>query len=176
MTAVPSATLVEQALSGDSPTLPSWAEEPVRLIGNIVAGALAFLTAVSAALLFATDLAPESMRDELGVVVSGIGVAVVAVTKAQAWLTRQKVWSPSSAARATKQALYQLPPAEPGLLPHVAQASGAVVHGSRHVSLGVAKGGLDSDTWDELTDDEWQEPAPPEGVSQEDDPPDEPRA
>lgn len=127
--AVPGATLVEQALSGESPGLPSLVKEPAKLIGNVVASLLALFTALSALAVFFTDAAPESMRDELGFIIAGIGVIVTALTKAQAWFTRQKVWSPESTARAVKQALYTQPPAE-AVLPHVTDAAAALGDGT----------------------------------------------
>src|SRR5262245_59211188 len=90
--AIPGAsTPVDDALSGASPTLPKWLDEPVRLISNVVAGALAFFAALSALVVWAADVAPESMRDEIGVVSTGILAIVAVLTKAAGVFTRDKV-------------------------------------------------------------------------------------
>lgn len=116
--AVPGApTPLDDALSGTSPELPQWAREPVRFLGNLLAGALAVLGVASAVVLAATDVAPASMRDELAAVSGGILVAVAVATRVQAALVRAKVWSPASVATATRTALALPPPGTTVLVP-----------------------------------------------------------
>lgn len=125
--AIPGApTALDAALSGDSPTMPSWLEEPVKHIANVVSALIALLTAISALLLWLTDLVPDKYRVTLAAVVGGIGTAVAVLQKLLAWFTREKVWSPASVATVTRTAL-AMPP--PGTEVIVATANGPVSTG-----------------------------------------------
>jgi hypothetical protein len=105
-----STTVVDQALTGQSPESPSWTDEPVRFISNAIAVGLAVLGGLSAVVLALTDVVPDSMSDELAAVSGGILVATAVLTKLAGVFTRSKVWSPASVASATREALYRVPP------------------------------------------------------------------
>lgn len=68
--------------------------EPARLFGNLVASVAAALGAAGALVTNVTDLTPERYKPQVTAAAAGIGAAAAALAKVQAWLTRNKVWSP----------------------------------------------------------------------------------
>lgn len=74
----------------------AWLEEPAKRIGAFLGKIIAFLTVVLLVVGAITDLLPEDVRVEVLVGVGIVGAVVTALTRIQAILTRDRVYSPAT--------------------------------------------------------------------------------
>lgn len=86
------------------PTPGVWWAEPARIIGHIASAVIGVAATVAALLTQYGSLVPDKYKSTATTIIAVCGAVGVVASQVQAWVTRQKVYSPVAA-----HALFTLP-------------------------------------------------------------------
>lgn len=89
---LPNATVPAE---GERPA-PEWYTEPAKRVGAYIGVVVVVLTGLLAVVAAATSVLPADAQAEVAIATGIVGSVVVALTRVQAVLTRDRVWSPAS--------------------------------------------------------------------------------